>query len=519
MSVYEKAFEEALKNKLEDIFYDYLNRMDKEGAWGVLFRIYSRIDDEIRVVKVYKDPVNEINLKIYSKDVQKLKKYQDKNIVMAYDTGLIDYKEQKFFFIILDYIKGKSLDDIDVNIFWEIPFNKRIILFMQALETIEVFRTKYEVHNDLHLGNLMLLDDRIIIIDFGTSKFDYSAEESDFDLYSIKNQLKEFFLTQEEIIKIFKNIDLKTVNFKEFKKLVMNETKNEKEQKSQTQDLDRAGLEKYSFLIRLIYLLQKHKEIYHYEREELETIEEIGPLIGKLDIIQFLKVDLIVYSKGYKFFGAPDYSYLDTGLKLKDSNYQITYVSDNLAHWYEIEQLDSKIKFNSILFGIRDYDRHLELKVLDNFIDHLKSRMEELHLFPLLEEIEEKTHIMKFFFRLHRFLEYLFNDDYLNPTAIKERTDERVISELNWIKQNDKELNDYFTVFRRKDEPSKYDKVLSLLNGKYLVQFRSHIPFKSTIKTNGKIIESSATKKVNSTLYEIFESIKNHIKDNYKIRL
>jgi len=36
---------------------------------------------------------------------------------------------------------------------------------------------------------------------------------------------------------------------------------------------------------------------------------------------------------------------------------------------------------------------------------------------------------------------------------------------------------------------------------------------------NGKIIESSAKKKVNSTLYEIFESIKNHIKDNYKIKL
>lgn len=223
MSVHDIAFEEALKNKLEDIFYNYLNRMDKEGAWGVLFRIYSRNDDEIRVVKVYKDPVDEINLKIYSKDVQKLKKYQDKNIVMAYDTGLIDYKEQKFFFIILDYIKGKSLEDIAINIFWETSYNKRIILLMQALETIEVFRTKYDVHNDLHLGNLMLSDDRIIIIDFGTSKFDYSAGESDYDLYSIKNELLEFFLSQEEIAKIFKKIDLKTVNFKEFKQIILNE--------------------------------------------------------------------------------------------------------------------------------------------------------------------------------------------------------------------------------------------------------------------------------------------------------
>lgn len=223
MSVYESAFEEALKSKLEDVFYTYLNRLDKEGAWGVLFRIYSKIDDEIRVVKVYKDSVDENNIKIYSKDAQKLKKYQDANIVRAHDIGFIDYKDEKFFFIILDYIKGKSLEDIDVKIYWEIPYDKRIITLNQALETIGIFRTKYEVHNDLHLGNLMLSNDRIIIIDFGASKFNYSGGESDYDLYSIKNELLKFFLKQEEINKIFKNIDLKKVNFEVIKKCIMNE--------------------------------------------------------------------------------------------------------------------------------------------------------------------------------------------------------------------------------------------------------------------------------------------------------
>ncbi|TKJ18348.1 MAG: hypothetical protein CEE42_16560 [Promethearchaeota archaeon Loki_b31] len=279
------------------------------------------------------------------------------------------------------------------------------------------------------------------------------------------------------------------------------------------------NFKEYDFLKRLIYLLQKYEEINYYEREELETIKEIGKLIEKLDIIKFLKIDRTNYSKFDKLLGETDYSYLDMFLYMRDKNYSITYVSDNLGHWFDISPRNSKITYHSISFCFREFNRSEEIKVLENFIDYLKGRMEELHLFPLLEEIEEKTRIMKKFFRLRKFLEYLFGDDYLNPTVIKERTDERVISELNWIKQNDKELNDYFTVFRRKDEPSKYDKVLSLLNGKYLVQFRSHIPFKSTIKTNGKIIESSATKKVNSTIYEIFESIKNHIEDNYKIKL
>lgn len=292
------------------------------------------------------------------------------------------------------------------------------------------------------------------------------------------------------------------------------ETKKEKEQKSQTQDLDKPELEKYNFLARLIYLLQKYEEVKHYEREESETIEEIGKLIGKLDIIKFYKKGTPFYKKLIIELSRNYTDDDDTVLKMIDEKYGIGFNFNPSKIGFFISPLDSKKSYSSIGYG-----KSVKLMVLNNFIGYLKERMKQLNLYPLLDEVEEKTRIMKIFFKLRRFLEYLFSDDYLNPAEIKERTDERVISELNWIKQNDKELNDYFTVFRRNDEPSKYDKVLSLLNGKYLVQFRSHIPFKSTIKTNGKIIESSTTKKVNSTLYEIFESIKNHIKDNYKIKL
>ncbi len=291
------------------------------------------------------------------------------------------------------------------------------------------------------------------------------------------------------------------------------EMKKGKEQKSQTQDFGKPELKKYNFLVRLIYLLQKYEEIKHYEREELETIEEIGQLIGKLDIIRFKK-KISFFKLLLADLSSSDYKDDDSVLEMRDANYGIVFNFKPSKIGFRISSLDSKISYKSIV-----YRKPGKLMVLNNFIGYLKERMKQLNLYPLLEEVEEKTRIMEKFFRLRKFLEYLFRDDYLDPAMIKERTDERVISELNWIKQNDKELNDYFTVFRRKDEQSKYDKVLSLLNGKYLVQFRSHMPFKSTIRTNRKIIESSATKKVNSILYEIFESIKNHVKDNYKIKL
>ncbi|GAG66647.1 unnamed protein product, partial [marine sediment metagenome] len=250
-----------------------------------------------------------------------------------------------------------------------------------------------------------------------------------------------------------------------------------------------------------------------------EIVEDLGPLIGKLDMIHLMKDDLTKYSKVDKFLGLPDYSNLDTCLELKDKNYKITYFSVNSTHWYEIEQLDTKSKFKSLIFGFKDYDKSSEFNVLDNFTEHLKRRMEELHLFPLIEEIEEKTRIMMKFFRLYRFLEYLFSDYYLKQNSMDIRNDERVMSELNWIEQNNIELNDLFTVFRRKDDPGQYNKILSLLNGKYLIQFRSHTSFSSSIKTKEELLESSNSRKVKTLLFNIFEEIKIHIKDNYNITI
>jgi len=84
------------------------------------------------------------------------------------------------------------------------------------------------------------------------------------------------------------------------------------------------------------------------------------------------------------------------------------------------------------------------------------------------------------------------------------RNDERVMSELKWIEQNNIELNDLFTVFRRKDDPGQYNKILSLLNGKYLIQFRSHTSFSSSIKTKEELLESSNSRKVKTLLFMIF---------------
>jgi len=103
-----------------------------------------------------------------------------------------------------------------------------------------------------------------------------------------------------------------------------NKIKRKKKMKPQTKDLGISELKNYNFLVRLIYLLQKYEEIKHYEREESETIEEIGQLIGKLGIIRFQKkksfIKLLIAELSNR-------DYKDDGFKLemRDAKYSIIF--------------------------------------------------------------------------------------------------------------------------------------------------------------------------------------------------
>ncbi len=223
MSIFDDDFEKILRDHLETIFYSLIKRMNKEGASGTLFKIYSNNDDEPRVVKVYIDPIDNANRETYLNDAKKLKKYQHNNIVKAYDAGQINYRNEKYFYIILEYIKGPSLDEIDPKVFWETSYKGRINLLTQALEAVDAFRKEYDIHNDLHLGNLLYSEKKITIIDFGPSRLAHKFAETDYDLYAIKNELITFFLKSEEIENIFKDVTFSTIDFKELKQIIIDE--------------------------------------------------------------------------------------------------------------------------------------------------------------------------------------------------------------------------------------------------------------------------------------------------------
>ncbi|MHA1230950.1 MAG: protein kinase domain-containing protein [Candidatus Helarchaeota archaeon] len=211
-------FIEAFKSTLESKGYIYLEPMEKSGEWGRLYFVYDCNYKEIRVVKVYKEPIDRINENKYISDARKLMKINNENVVKFIDYGTMEYEGNKFFFLIMEYIRGKSFEELDLRLFYEQPYLERLKFFSQFLDAINEFRKDFELHRDLHPGNVMLLDNvniekKIKVIDPGSSRYSFEPKSEDIDLYAIKRNIIELFLTNEEISNLDEEFDLKNLNF------------------------------------------------------------------------------------------------------------------------------------------------------------------------------------------------------------------------------------------------------------------------------------------------------------------
>lgn len=221
-----EGFFDAFKSALEDKDYIYLEPMNKSGGWGEIFYVYSREHKEIRVAKVYKEALGRITEEIYKSDAIKLMKIEHKNVVKIVDKSIIEYDDKKYFFLILEHIKGKNFEEIDSRLFFEKPHSERLGYFMQALDGINEFRENFDLHRDLHPGNIILSEEdknkvrTIKIIDPGSSRYYYEPEDEDIDLYSIKEGLINLFLQPEEIKQINEKFTLKDLDFPEFRQLI-----------------------------------------------------------------------------------------------------------------------------------------------------------------------------------------------------------------------------------------------------------------------------------------------------------
>lgn len=118
--------------------------------------------------KVITGSINELQNKIFYREVESLERTEHSNVVKIINKGYD--KKLNSFYIVLEYISGKDLGQLfDVVADWS--FEDKINVVCQIIEAVGYLHQKNIVHRDLKPSNIIINDENIVkIIDFGVSK-------------------------------------------------------------------------------------------------------------------------------------------------------------------------------------------------------------------------------------------------------------------------------------------------------------------------------------------------------------
>ncbi len=150
--------------------YELLEQLG-QGGMGVVYKARHIHFDEIYAIKRLWEQFssNEMVLNLFLNEAKILRKLNHKNIVRV--TDFFSLENQNY--IVMEYIKGRSLDEVIKKEVGPIRRERAINLFKQMLEGVAYIHNQSEtiIHRDIKPLNILVTEDDIVkITDFGIAK-------------------------------------------------------------------------------------------------------------------------------------------------------------------------------------------------------------------------------------------------------------------------------------------------------------------------------------------------------------
>lgn len=141
------------------------------GGMGVVYKAIQQPSERLVAIKTLRigSLLKPVLVQRFQREIQTIAKLNHPNIVTVYDC-VIDEEGQPY--VVLDYLKGKSIDELLVREKF-IPQKRALKIFTQVCSALEHAHRQGIVHRDLKPGNIMLLDDEtdyVKVVDFGLAK-------------------------------------------------------------------------------------------------------------------------------------------------------------------------------------------------------------------------------------------------------------------------------------------------------------------------------------------------------------
>lgn len=233
--------------------YRIIKEITSTGNMSRVYKCRADDDDNEYAVKVFNKVVKDANSeelqeRLFNREVEILKKTNHMNIVSIHDYGLDD---DLGFYIALEYIDGKNLSEMMIE--YSRSEAAAFELAEQICLGIEHLHKKNIIHRDIKPSNIMITSDGVVkVIDFGISKLQdtfyseytvmhfstpkYSAPEQSLgkdvtyksDVYSLGAVFYELF-SGEKIVKIDDiNLQGLNVNIRKIIKKMLSQNPNDR---------------------------------------------------------------------------------------------------------------------------------------------------------------------------------------------------------------------------------------------------------------------------------------------------
>ena len=147
------------------------------GGMAVVYKAKDKLLNRYVAIKVLKDEFmdDEEFLKKFAMEAQSAASLSHNNIVSVYDVGNAVVNDQRYNYIVMEYIDGRTLKDIINN---EAPLGAEFVanIGFQIASALEAAHKKGVVHRDIKPHNILLDKDNVAkVTDFGIARISSSA--------------------------------------------------------------------------------------------------------------------------------------------------------------------------------------------------------------------------------------------------------------------------------------------------------------------------------------------------------
>jgi len=142
------------------------------GGMALVYKAKCQLLDRFVAIKVLKDEFvnDEEFVRKFGRESQAAARLSHPNIVNIYDVGVEDEGDNHIHYIVMEYIKGKTLKEL-IKEKGKIPTENALEYSCQIAEALQHAHANHIFHRDIKPHNIMITDDnRVKVTDFGIAR-------------------------------------------------------------------------------------------------------------------------------------------------------------------------------------------------------------------------------------------------------------------------------------------------------------------------------------------------------------